>query len=157
LLDSFEPGETPAKFEAGTPPIVSAIGLGTAIDYLSQIGLDAIHRHELLLTRRAHEVLATVEGVRILGPSPEQKAGIVSFTVEGVHAHDVAEVLDRSGIAVRAGHHCAMPLHKRFGISATARASFYLYNTLAEVEQLAPALEQAKSIFRRKSRRGIGD
>ena len=85
------------------------------------------------------------------GPSPEEKAGIVSFTVEGVHAHDVAEVLDRYGLAVRAGHHCAMPLHKRYGISATARASFYLYNTLAEVEQLGPALEQAKSIFRRKS------
>ncbi len=88
--------------------------------------------------------------MRILGPSPEHKAGIISFTVDGVHAHDVAEVLDRTGIAVRAGHHCAMPLHKRYGVSATARASFYLYNTLTEVEKLGPAVETAKRVFHRK-------
>ncbi len=110
LLDRFEPGDLPAKFEAGTPPIVSAIGLGAAIDYLNRIGMEAIARHERLLVTRAHEILENIEGLRILGPAPEHKAGIVSFTLDGVHAHDVAEVLDRSGIAIRAGHHCAMPL-----------------------------------------------
>jgi cysteine desulfurase/selenocysteine lyase len=150
MLDRFEPGDLPAKFEAGTPPIVPAIGLGAAIDYLTRIGMDAIHHHEQRLAQRAHEVLGRVEGVRILGPAPDQKAGIVSFTLANIHSHDVAEVLDRYGIAVRAGHHCAMPLHKRYGVSATARASFYLYNTLAEVDQLGPALEQVKRVFHRK-------
>ncbi len=148
-LDSFEPADLPAKFEAGTPPIVPAIGLGAAIDYLTQLGMDAIRRHERLLTVRAHEVLESVGGVRFLGPPPDQKAGIVSFTLEGIHAHDVAQLLDRRGVAVRAGHHCTMPLHKRFGITATSRASFYLYNTLAEVEHLGEALVQAKRVFRR--------
>ena len=150
LLDHFEPGDLPAKFEAGTPPIVSAIGLGAAIDYLNRIGLAAIAQHERLLVMRAHEILEGIEGLRILGPAPQHKAGIVSFTLEHIHAHDVAEVLDRSGIAIRAGHHCAMPLHKRYNVGATARASFYLYNTLAEVEQLGPALEAAKRVFHRK-------
>ena len=150
LLDRFEPGDLPAKFEAGTPPIVSAIGLGAAIDYLNRIGMEAIARHERLLVTRAHEILENIEGLRILGPAPQHKAGIVSFTLDQVHAHDVAEVLDRSGIAIRAGHHCAMPLHKRYNVGATARASFYLYNTLAEVEQLGPALEAAKRVFHRK-------
>jgi cysteine desulfurase/selenocysteine lyase len=150
LLDRFEPGDLPAKFEAGTPPIVSAIGLGAAVDYLSRIGMEAIARHERLLVTRAHEILHGVEGLRILGPAPERKAGIVSFTLDQIHAHDVAEVFDRSGIAIRAGHHCAMPLHKRYRVGATARASFYLYNTLAEVEQLAPAIEAAKRVFHRR-------
>ena len=149
-LDHFEPGDLPAKFEAGTPPIVSAIGLGAAIDYLNRIGMEAISSHERLLATRAHKILENIEGLRILGPAPEHKAGIVSFTLDGVHAHDVAEVLDRSGIAIRAGHHCAMPLHQRYHVGATARASFYLYNTLAEVEQLGPALEAAKRVFHRK-------
>jgi len=149
-LDGFEPAELPAKFEAGTPPIVPAIGLGAAIDYLNAVGLDKIHKYEQLLTARAHEVLAGVGGVRIFGPEPAAKAGIVSFTVEGVHAHDVAQLLDREGIAVRAGHHCAMPLHKRLGVNATARASFYLYNTLAEVDQLGLALTKAKAVFKKK-------
>ncbi len=150
MLDTFEPGELPSKFEAGTPPIVSAIGLGAAIDYLDRIGLEAVGQHERLLTERAHKVLGEVEGVHILGPEPQHKAGIVSFTLDRIHSHDVAEVLDRSGIAVRAGHHCAMPLHKRYGVSATARASFYLYNTLEEVDRLGPALEAAKRVFHRK-------
>ncbi len=149
-LDDFEPADPPQRFEAGTPPIVSAIGLGAAIDYLSGVGMDAVARHERLLTRRAHEVLQAVDGLRILGPEPACKAGIVSFTLDGIHAHDIAEVLDRHGIAVRAGHHCAMPLHARYGVSATARASFYFYNTLAEVEQLGPALEDARRIFHRR-------
>ena len=150
LLDRFEPGDLPVKFEAGTPPIVSAIGLGAAIDYLNRIGMEAIGRHERLLVTRAHEILENIEGLRIFGPAPQHKAGIISFTLDHVHAHDVAEVLDRSGIAIRAGHHCAMPLHSRYGVAATARASFYLYNTLAEVEQLGPALEAAKRVFQRK-------
>ena len=150
-IDGFDPGELPWRFEAGTPPIVPAIGLGAAVDYLNAVGMDAIHRHERLLTERAHEVLGGVEGVRILGPSPEHKGGIVSFTLDGIHAHDVAQLLDRHGIAVRAGHHCAMPLHKRFGLSATARASFYFYNTLAEIDRLGEALEQVKGVFRRKA------
>ena len=154
-LEGFEPGELPQKFEAGTPPIVPAVGLGAAIDYLNALGLEAVHEHERLLTRRAHQVLSAVEGVRIVGPGPEHTGGIVSFTVEGVHAHDVAQLLDRHGIAVRAGHHCAMPLHKRLGITATARASFYLYNTLEEVERLGEALEQVKRVFRRKSRHRV--
>jgi len=149
-LDSFEPADLPAKFEAGTPPIVPAIGLGAAFDYLNHLGLDAIHEHERILTVRAHEVLSAVGGVRFLGPTPEKKGGIVSFTMEGVHAHDIAQLLDRQGIAIRAGHHCTMPLHKRLGISASARASFYFYNTLAEVDLLGEALEGAKRLFRRK-------
>jgi cysteine desulfurase/selenocysteine lyase len=149
-LEGFEPAELPAKLEAGTPPIVSAIGLGVAIDYLNRVGLAAIHDHERLLAARAHEVLSQVGGIRFLGPSPEKKAGIVSFVVEGIHAHDVAQRLDRHGIAVRAGHHCAMPLHKRLGVPASSRASFYLYNTLEEVDRLGEALIETKSFFRRK-------
>lgn len=149
-LDSFEPADLPAKFEAGTPPIVPAIGLGAAIDYINAVGLANIHAYEDVLTRRAHTVLAEVGGVRIVGPALEKKAGIVSFTVEGVHAHDVAQLLDRQGIAVRAGHHCTMPLHKRLGITATARASFYFYNTLDEINLLGRALADAKHVFRRR-------
>jgi cysteine desulfurase/selenocysteine lyase len=148
--DGFEPADLPAKFEAGTPPIVSAIGLGTAIDYLTAIGLDRIHAHERILTARAHEQLEALGGVRILGPAPEHKAGIVSFVIERIHAHDVAQLLDRHGVAIRAGHHCAMPLHKRLGITASSRASFYFYNTPEEVDVLVDALRAAKRLFRRE-------
>ena len=146
----FEPADLPAKFEAGTPPIVSAIGLGAAIDYLQRLGMDAIHAHERMLCTRAHEVLGSIAGLKFLGPAPERKSGIVSFTLDRVHAHDIAQLLDRQGIAVRAGHHCAMPLHKRLGINASTRASFYFYNTLDEVDRLAASLEGIKRIFRRK-------
>jgi cysteine desulfurase/selenocysteine lyase len=148
--EGFEPADVPAKFEAGTPPIVPAIGMGAAIDYLEAIGMDAIFAHERMLCARAHEVLSSIAGVRILGPGPAHTAGIVSFTLDRVHAHDVAQLLDRQGIAVRAGHHCAMPLHKRLRISASSRASFYFYNTPEEVEKLGRALEEIKRIFRRK-------
>jgi cysteine desulfurase/selenocysteine lyase len=111
--------------------------------------LERIHAHEQGLARRAHEVLGKLGGVRFLGPSPEEKAGIVSFTIDGIHAHDVAQMLDRRGVAVRAGHHCTMPLHSKFKISASSRASFYLYNTPAEVDRLASALAEAKRKFRR--------
>lgn len=149
FLDRFEPADLPAKFEAGTPPIVAAIGLGAAIDYLNQVGLPKIHAHEQMLTRHAHDVLERVGDVRFLGPPADEKAGIVSFTVDGVHAHDVAQLLDRHGVAIRAGHHCAMPLHKRLGIGASNRASFYFYNTSAEIDLLGDALTSAKQVFRR--------
>ncbi len=149
-LDGFEPADPPAKFEAGTPPIVPAIGLGAAIDYLNKIGLDKIHEYERFLTTQAHAVLEEVGGVRFLGPAPEKKAGIVSFTLDGIHAHDVAQILDRHGVAIRAGHHCAMPLHKRLGIAASNRASFYFYNTPGEVETFAEAVRATKRIFRRR-------
>lgn len=148
--ESFEPADLPAKFEAGTPPIVPAICMSAAIDYLQRIGLPAIHEYEQMLAVRAHEVLSELGGVRFLGPAPEHKAGIVSFTLEAAHAHDVAQLLDRQGIAVRAGHHCTMPLHKRLGVTASTRASFYFYNTLAEVDKLGEALAEVQRIFRRR-------
>jgi cysteine desulfurase/selenocysteine lyase len=148
-LDGFEPADLPAKFEAGTPPIVPAIGLGVAIDYLGAAGLDNIFEHERVLTRRTHELLQDIGGIRFLGPDPGKKAGIVSFVVEGIHAHDVAQILDHQGVAIRAGHHCAMPLHKRLGLAASNRVSFYLYNTLDEVEILAEALVETKKVFRK--------
>ncbi len=149
-LDGFEPAELPAKFEAGTPPIVPAIGLGAAIDYLQRIGLDAISR------ARAHAHLPGARGAvgdrRPANSSARRrstKRASSAFTLEGIHAHDIAQLLDRHGIAVRAGHHCAMPLHKRLGITASTRASFYLYNTPAEVDALGEALRDAKRVFRR--------
>ena len=148
--EGFEPADLPAKFEAGTPPIVPAICMGAAIDYLNGIGLDRIEAYERQLTVQAHAAMAEVSGVKILGPPPEQKSGIVSFVMDGIHAHDIAQLLDRYGIAVRAGHHCAMPLHKRLGLGATSRASFYFYNTPAEVDALAVGLREIKKVFRRK-------
>ena len=149
-LDGFETADLPAKFEAGTPPIVSAIGLGAAIDYLQQIGMAHIQQHEQQLVERAHHVLEQVGGVKILGPGVKQKAGIVGFVMKGIHAHDVAQLCDRRGVAIRAGHHCAMPLHKQLGITASSRASFYFYNTLAEVDLLGEALLNAKRVMRVK-------
>ena len=122
----------PHKFEAGTPPIVEAVGLGAAVDYLTEIGLDNIHRHEQTVTGYLLDGLATIEGVSVLGPlDPTQRGGAVSFEVDGVHPHDVAQTLDARGIAVRAGHHCAKPAHKRFGVQSSTRASSYLYTTPA--------------------------
>ena len=152
-LEGFEPADLPAKFEAGTPPIVPAIGLGAAIDYLEAIGLEHIHAYEAILTRHLHEVLNEVGDVQILGPDLPHKSGIVSFTVAGVHAHDVAQLLDREGVAIRAGHHCAMPLHKRLGVTASNRASVYFYNTLDELDVFGQALTAAKQVFRRQRRR----
>jgi cysteine desulfurase/selenocysteine lyase len=138
----FTPALLPAKFEAGTPPIVPAIGLGAAIKYLEEVGLSNIHAHEQALTRYAHELLADVPGIRFLGPAPEKKAGLVSFAIAGLHPSDIAFGLDQQGIAIRAGHHCAMPLHDLLGLPASARASFYLYNTPAEVEALAAGIRK---------------
>ena len=153
-LDGFEPAGLPTRFEAGTPPIVPAIGLTAAIDYLNDIGLDRIAAHEKMLTARAHEKMSQIEGLTFFGPPPEQKAGIVSFVVNRAHAHDVAQLLnDRDGIAIRAGHHCAQPLHDVMGVTASNRASFYFYNTVDEVDQLAESVEKVRAFFSRKRKR----
>ena len=137
----------PYKFEAGTPSIAQGIGLGAAVDYLNQVGVDWIWEHERTLVRYAYEQMSQVEGLRILGPGPEERGGLIAFTLEGVHPHDLAAILDMDGIAIRAGHHCAQPLHDRYGMVASARASFYLYNTLEEVDKLVAGLEKAVDIF----------
>lgn len=148
----FTSGMVPSKFEAGTPPIVEAVGLAAAADYLDNIGLDQVEAHERMLTKRAYEGLSQIEGLKILGPGLEHRAGILSFTMERVHAHDVAQILDSFGIAVRPGHHCTMPLHDRFGVAATARASFYLYNTFEEVDRLVEAVRSANERFANRGR-----
>ena len=141
--------KAPHRFEAGTPPIVEAVGLGAALRYLSDLGLDAIHAHEQAITGYLLEGLADVGGVRVLGPTdPTQRGGAVSFELEGVHPHDVAQILDSNrGVAVRAGHHCAKPAHKRFGVQSSTRASSYLYTTPAEIDALVEALHHTKSYF----------
>ncbi|KAA3648689.1 MAG: cysteine desulfurase [Chloroflexi bacterium] len=146
-LRSFIANELPHKFEAGTPAIAEAIGLGAAVDYLNEVGMDAIFAHEAQLTEYALERLEEVPGVWLFGPSADKKGGVASFTFEGVHPHDVSEILDRSGVAVRAGHHCAMPLHNKFNINATARASFYLYNTESDVDRLIEGLYKVKEVY----------
>ena len=139
--------DVPFKFEAGTPAIGEAIAFGAAVDYLNALGMDWVHAHEQAITRYAWERLSAIEGLRIIGPEPERRGGLISFTLADVHPHDVAAVLDMHGVAVRAGHHCAQPIHDRYGIPATARASFYVYNTMEEVDVLADALEQARTLF----------
>jgi cysteine desulfurase/selenocysteine lyase len=150
--DEAEWNEVPWKFEAGTPPIAQAIGLGAAVDYLGQFDRRAVWAHDRALTACAHRSLAALAGVRLLGPEPGQKGGVVAFTVAGVHPHDLAQLVDREGVAIRAGHHCAMPLHDRLGVAASARASFALYNTVEEIDRLAGAIERAQQVFRRGSR-----
>ncbi len=137
----------PHKFEAGTPPIAEAVGLGAAVDYLDGIGMEWVHAHERELVTYAYEQLGHVEGLRIVGPGPEVRGGLVAFTLQDVHPHDLSAVLDQSGIAIRAGHHCAQPLHDRYDISSSARASMYLYNTPEEIDKLCVALEKAQAIF----------
>jgi len=139
-IEGFTPGELPAKFEAGTPPIVEAIGLGAAIEYVNKVSLPAIAEHEKLLAGRLVERMAEVEGLKILGPSLEHRSGIVSFVVNGVAPQDLSILLDQQGFAIRVGHHCAMPLHQKLGIKASCRASFYLYNTIEEVDTFVDAL-----------------
>jgi cysteine desulfurase/selenocysteine lyase len=146
-LRSFAPNELPHKFEAGTPAIAQAVGLGAAVDYLSSIGMPAIAGHEHAVVSYALERLREIPGVKIFGPSANGKGGVVSFSLQGVHPHDVSQILDSYGIAIRAGHHCAQPLHEKFGLPATARASFYLYNTQEEVDRLEAAIYKVKDIF----------
>jgi cysteine desulfurase / selenocysteine lyase len=139
----------PHKFEAGTPPIVEAVGLGAAVDYLAHIGMDAVHAHEQAITAYALEGLATVPGLTVLGPSDAaSRGGAISFEIDGVHPHDVAQVLDSQGIAVRAGHHCAKPAHARFGVQSSTRMSSYLYTTPAEIDALVEGLEYTRSYFK---------
>ena len=144
--------DVPAKFEAGTPSIAEAIGLGAAVDYISQAGLASIHVHEQELTKYAHDRLRDIEGITIYGPAPHQKAGVISFNMDGIHPHDVAGILDTQNIAIRAGHHCAQPLMKKLDVIATARASFYLYNTLEDVDRLYEALQKAQALMGRRNK-----
>jgi len=144
---SFEPNDLPYTFEAGTPAIAEAVGWGAAVDYLTAIGFDGIHRHETAIAAYAMESLREIPGITVLGPEPSKRGGVVAFTLEGIHPHDIAQILDSYGIAVRAGHHCAMPLHTKLGLSATTRASFYLYSTFEEVDTLAAGLQKARAIF----------
>ncbi len=146
-LRSFRPNSLPYKFEAGTPAIAESVGFGAAVDYLSSLGMDAIAGHEHEITEYALERLEEVPGVKVFGPDAGHKGGVASFTLDGVHPHDVAQILDRDGIAIRAGHHCAQPLHEKFGIAATSRASFYLYNTREEVDLLVNGIYKVKELF----------
>ncbi len=141
--------KAPHKYEAGTPPIVEAVGLGAAVDYLGHVGMDAIHAHEQAITTYALDGLATVPGLTVLGPlDPTQRGGAISFEIDGVHPHDVAQVLDSRGVAVRAGHSCAKPAHARFGVQSSTRMSSYLYTTPAEIDAFVEGLEYVRSYFR---------
>jgi cysteine desulfurase/selenocysteine lyase len=146
-LRSFRANTLPHKFEAGTPAIAEAIGFGAAVDYLSALGMDKIAAHEHEITEYVLDRLEEIPGVKLFGPSADKKGGVAAFTLEGVHPHDVAQILDRDGIAVRAGHHCAQPLHEKFGIPATSRASFYLYSTKEEVDLLVNGIYKVKEMF----------
>lgn len=139
-------GDPPHRFEAGTPPIVEAVGLGAAVDYINSIGKKQIREHESALLAYAQQQLADINSVRLIG-TPAEKGPIISFDMKGAHAHDIATVIDRAGVAVRAGAHCAMPLLKRFGVLATCRASFGLYNTREEIDTLVGALIKARQLF----------
>lgn len=149
FLRSFSANDLPHKFEAGTPAIAEAIGFGAAVDYLVSAGMDRILQHEQRLVTYALEKLKRIHGLHVLGPdSVSAKGGVISFTLEDIHPHDIAQILDSEGIAVRAGHHCAMPLHERFKITASTRASFYLYNDEEDIDHLIKGLEKVQQIFR---------
>lgn len=146
-LRSFKANDLPHKFEAGTPAIAEAVGFGKAIDYLSEIGMQNIAAHEREITQYALKKLQEVENLKIFCPNVPERGGVISFEMGSIHPHDVAQVLDHYGIAVRAGHHCAMPLHEKFGIPATSRASFYLYNDFEEVDLLVIGLQHVNEMF----------
>jgi cysteine desulfurase/selenocysteine lyase len=146
-LRSFTPNELPYKFEAGTPAIAEAVGFGAAVDYLKKIGIEAIGAHEHQIVAYALERLEEVPGLKVLGPSADNRGGVVAFSFGVAHPHDISQILDSEGIAIRAGHHCAMPLHDKFHLAATARASFYLYNTHQEVDRLVEGLYKVREIF----------
>jgi cysteine desulfurase/selenocysteine lyase len=146
-LRSFRPNDLPYKFEAGTPAIAEAVGFGAACDYLTAIGMDAIAAHEHVITEYALERLEEIPGVRLFGPSADKKGGVAAFTLKGVHPHDVAQIVDSLGVAVRAGHHCAQPLHEKFNINASSRASFYLYTTKDEIDKLVEGIYKVKEYF----------
>jgi cysteine desulfurase/selenocysteine lyase len=140
--------DLPWKFEAGTQAIGEVIGLGAAVDYLSNLGMDAVRAHELEITEYAYEALSEVDGLTVYGPPPSRRAGVISFELEGIHPHDLATIADRDQVCLRAGHHCAMPLMTRLGIPATARASFYLYTQRDEVDRLVGSIKEAQRIFK---------
>ncbi|MGH3009941.1 MAG: cysteine desulfurase [Gaiellaceae bacterium] len=146
-LDKTSWGELPHKFEAGTSPMAEAVGLGAAIDYLEAIGLEKIEAHEHELAAYALGKLADVPGITLYGPSAERRAGVVSFNMDGIHPHDVAQILDLSGVAIRAGHHCCQPLMQKLGVAATNRASFYLYTIPEEIDQLVEGLYAVRKVF----------
>ena len=146
-LRSFSPNDIPHKFEAGTAQIAEAIGFGAAVDYLSALGMEKAEAIEKEITAYALDRVKEINGLQVLGPDVSKKGGVISFTLGDIHPHDVAQILDDDGIAVRAGHHCAMPLHDRYNIPATTRASFYIYNTKAEVDQLIVSLNNVKHVF----------
>ncbi len=146
-LEGSRWNELPYKFEAGTPAIAEAVGLGAAAAYLMDLGMDNVARHSAYLTSYAYNQLVEIEGLHILGPGPEERMGLVSFHVDEVHPHDLSAILDLDGVAIRAGHHCAQPLHRFLDLIASARASFYLYNTESEIDRLAAGIERARRIF----------
>ena len=145
-MDAITYNDPPHRFEAGTPPIIQAVGLGAALDYMRAVGRDRIAAHEKALGDYAMERLGAMNSLRIFGKAPG-KGAIISFELKGAHAHDVATIIDRSGVAVRAGTHCAMPLLRRYGVTSTCRASFAMYNTFEEVDKLAEALRKAEGLF----------
>lgn len=149
-FDEVRWNDVPLKFEAGTPAFVEAIGLGAAVDYLSALGMDAVRAHEREITAYALERMAEVPGARIIGPTdPTVRGGVVTFTLDRIHPHDLASLLDRDGVAIRAGHHCAQPLHQKLGLSATARASFYVYTEPREIDALVESIYRAKAALKR--------
>ena len=139
--------DLPWKFEAGTPNIAGGIGLGAAIDYINKVGMKNIMAHDKILTEYAIETLSKIKEVEIYGPKAEKRTSVIAFNVKGVHAHDTASILDTEGVAVRAGHHCAMPLSNILGITSSARASFYLYNTKQEIDKLAEGIKKVIKVF----------
>src|SRR5437667_3380882 len=137
----------PWKFEAGTQAIAEVIGLGAAVDYLSGLGMDAVRAHELEITQYAYEAMSEVDGLTVYGPPPSRRAGVISFSLDGLHPHDLATIADRDQVCLRAGHHCAMPLMTRLGLAATARASFYVYTLQSDVDRLVSSIQEAQRIF----------
>ena len=146
-LDRTTWGELPHKFEAGTAPMAEAVGFGAAIDYLNAVGFDAIAAHEHELAAYALGRMSEIPGITLYGPPAERRAGIVSFNIEGIHPHDVAQILDMQGVAIRAGHHCCQPLMHKLGVAATNRASFYLYTVQEEIDQLVDGLATVRKVF----------
>jgi cysteine desulfurase/selenocysteine lyase len=140
--------DLPWKFEAGTPSIAEGIGLGAAVDYLEQIGMKQVHAYEQFITDYALEALSEVPGLKTIGPPTSQRGGVAAFMLEGVHPHDISQLLDQDGIAIRAGHHCAMPLHHKLRIPASARASFYVYTSTEDIDRLVKSLHRVRSVFR---------
>ena len=148
-FDGFSLADLPHKFEAGTPAIAEIISMKPAVEYLEAIGHERLMEHERLLADQAARGLSRIDGLRIFSPALDKKSGVVSFALEGIHGEEIARVLDGRGVAIRVGHHCAMPLHSRLGVSVTCRASFYLYNTPNEVSRLVDSVEHAVKILRR--------